>query len=54
MLTPAKTDPEHVNEKVRRAKDPESFGAGNAKTAELAKKLDEEATAAAKKGNGQK
>jgi len=27
-LTPATTDPEYVNEMLRRAKDPQSFGIG--------------------------
>lgn len=41
-LTPAKTDLEYANEKLRRAKDPDSFGIGNGKEAELFRKQNEE------------
>lgn len=44
MLTPAKTDPNYANEKVRRAKEPDTFGAGDEKTQAAAKaKADREA-----------
>lgn len=37
MLTPAKTDPNYENERLRRAKEPDTFGAGDAKTQAAAK-----------------
>lgn len=47
MLTPAKSDPNYISELMRRSKDPDSFGAGDVKTEQLAKKLESEKKAKA-------
>jgi hypothetical protein len=41
-LTPAKTDPNYEKETERKRKDPKSFGVGNDKTKEAAKRMEDQ------------